>query len=327
MNGGNSASRLNLNGGTVTSGPITAEAGVIHAATGVTVAATSATFTARINSNALKGRFLGTGGEFVNPLYPGNTEAGIAAIASLPAVEATLRSALTFGGQGGADGVISAFFGGVNAGQRFSMGFFGDFTAPTTGIYTFQTGIVDDTAGFWIDLDHDGVFKTAGAVGNELIASGTCCGDGATRTANLVAGEVYKVGIAVEDTGGGSSLEGRIGLPGFGIGPVNPGSGGQAGLWSYEVANQVVVDVGAELDIRAINGAVDVIVNGQLKLTGAGSSSMNSLEIGPGAVVTLGGPALAPAEQLAGGAAAVPEPGSLGLALLGALGLLSRRRR
>ena len=129
----------------------------------------------------------------------------------------------------------------------------------------------------------------------------------------------------MEDGQGGSSLVGRIAAPGGSLEVVDPSAASQAGWWSYGLPNQVVVDVGAELDIRAINGDVDVLVNGHLEFDGAGSSTIDSLTIGAGGIVEVGSGPPSPAELA--GALPVPEPGSVGLMLLGALGFLGRRQR
>ena len=239
-------------------------------------------------------------------------------------VERTLTSALSFLPNQAADAAISTFFGGVSTEpNQFAIGFFGNFTAPANGLYSAQLTQVDDDAGFWIDLDNDGVFETTGANGTELIASRNCCGDSAVGTVTLQAGHTYKVGIAVEDGQGGSSLVGMFGVPNGGLSVVDPSDPTQAGYWTYGLPNQVIVDAGAELDIRSLNGSVNVIVNGKLDLRGAGSSSVESLTIGDGGLVTIGGAALAPAAA----ALPVPEPGSFALLLLGASGFLSRRLR
>lgn len=323
--------RLELNTGTVT-GPIGVSGGTIRVTTGGAVnLGNLVTFSTNTLANTLLGRYF-------NPVIgTGNSEAGVAAIQNRSGAlaERKLTTALSFGPTSAGDGAISAYFGGVDAGA-FSMGFFGKFTAPISGVYQAQVAQVDDDAGFWLDLDQDGVFELAGGQGNELISGRGCCGDGpiGNTPIPLVAGQTYKVAIAVQDGGGGGSLVGRAGLPGFGLGTVNPGDVNQAGFWSVDLPNNIEVQASATLDINSINGANNVFVDGSLDINGPGSSRIDNLVIGSGGIVTLGGGAPGPVPELAsnseiaaGSPQAVPEPGSFGLLLFGALGLLGQRRR
>ena len=129
----------------------------------------------------------------------------------------------------------------------------------------------------------------------------------------------------MEDGQGGSGLVGRVTAPGGSVLIVDPSSPGQAGWWSYGLPNQVIVDAGAELDIQALNGSVNVLVNGHLELDGASSSTINSLVIGNGGIVEVGSGPPSPAGLAA--SLPVPEPGALGLVLAGVFGLLGRRQR
>ena len=321
------SSTLQLHGGTISGGVIAAQNGIIHVAEGTTIATTSATFTGNVSPAGLLGRFINRGG--TGALYPAQTQAGIFAIQTLPAASQTfLTNSLSFLPYQGADATFSTFFGAGVDTATFAMGFFGNFTPPTSGSYRFQIARVDDTAGFWIDLDGDNVFETAGSSGSELTSQvAACCGDGGIGAVTLVGGRSYQVAIALEDTGGGSSVEARFARPGEpALSIVDPSDPAQAGLWTYGLPNQVNVDAGAELDIQALNGNVDVLVNGRLELNGAGSSSINSLTIRAGGVVEIGGGAPALADRFAE-SAAVPEPGSLSLIFFGALGCLARRSR
>jgi hypothetical protein len=336
ITGGSTVSSvLELHGGSISGGPIGATGAIIHATSGVTNSTTSATFTG-LSPTGLFGRFVRRPGGGAGQFWPAQTQAGILAIETDTGpftIEKPLTTALSFLPYQAADANIAAFFpGSVTEPNQFAIGFFGNFTAPVDGQYQMQVAQVDDDAGWWIDLDNDGIFETAGANGNERISQQACCGTPTPGTVNLQAGRTYKVGIAVEDGQGGSSLVGMIALPGEGLQVIDPSNPAQDGWWHYGRPNQVVVDAGAELNMDGINGSVNVLVNGELGLTD--DSSMDSLVIGPGATVTLGGPVPAAADEPATGAelagdsvAAVPEPATPVLMLLGALGLFGRRRR
>jgi hypothetical protein len=293
----NPAGTLGFNPGanntTAYSGPLAVNGGTLRAQSGIAdlsgaTIAFSTTPTTVLNS--LKGRFLGGGGEFVPSLIPPNTEAGIASAKGLTAVEATLFGPLSFGPYQAADGAFTAFFGGVNAAQRFTAAFFGTFTAPATGDFRAQAASVDDFGGFWIDRNQNGIFELTGSAGSELLSSQVCCGDGPIGTVPLVSGQKYQVAIGVEDTGGGSSLIGRIGLPTGGMFTINPSDPAQAGLWSYDaVGGNVLIDPGAQLRASSINGASDVNLAGNgatLMLNSAAATTSNVAVLRTGGAAT-----------------------------------------
>ena len=293
---------IEFNGNTYSGGLIAVNGGTVRAGQGVVNLADRLSFapvTTTNTPNALRARFLGTGGEFVPSLFPGNSDAGILGAERQPAVEANLSQPLSFLPYQAADPAFSAFFGGVNAGQRFTAGFFGKFTAPTTGEYLFQVARVDDLAGFWVDLDHNGIFEQNGAGGSELMSGSGCCGDGPLGAANLIGGESYRVAIAVEDTGGGSSIEALFQRPGDAAplivnpgDPTSQGAGGQLDFWSYDSrtgGGRVESLPGAELQVTTLGNARDVLVDGTLRLNSAtpSSSTVGVLRTALGGTLTL----------------------------------------
>ena len=131
-------------------------------------------------------------------------------------------------------------------------------------------------------------------------------------------------------------------------------AGADLSLGTLSLAGNAVAVVGGDGDL-SITGAINSptanltkVLAGTLELSGAltldtltasggttyveSSSTLTALNISDGATVVLGtappSPGFeAPALPEAAGQAAVPEPGSVGLLLVGALGLLARRRR
>ncbi|HEX5177484.1 MAG TPA: PA14 domain-containing protein, partial [Chthoniobacteraceae bacterium] len=215
-------------------GPISMNGGTLRAQSGITnLAAMPITFSQRTSTvvpNALLARLVDIG--LAGSVFPGNTDAGIAGAIAAPGIEKPISSAISFLPYQAADGTFSTFFGGGNT-DRFAAVFVGEFKAPLTGDYQAQIAQEDDNAGFWIDLNQNGVFEATGTAGAELLSGRTCCGDGPIGTASLVANQTYRVAMAVEDTGGGSSIVGLAALPGGGLTTVNPGDAAQTGLWSF----------------------------------------------------------------------------------------------
>jgi hypothetical protein len=257
-------------------GPIAINGGTIRAQSGIANLGTAPiSFTPRSSTvvpNALLARLVDIGP--AGSVFPGNTDAGINGGIAAPGIERPISAPISFLPYQAADGTFSTFFGGGNV-DRFTAVFVGDFKAPVTGAYQAQIAQEDDNGGFWIDLNQNGIFESTGSAGNELMSGRGCCGDGPVGTANLVANQTYRVAMAVEDTGGGSSVVARAALPGGTLTTVNPGDAAQAGLWSYQQfsgGGNIQVAADAELRVNSLSGATDVNLigsNATLRVSGA----------------------------------------------------------
>jgi len=91
---------------------------------------------------------------------------------------------------------------GFNNGS-FAMLWVADFTPDEDGAWGFRhVGAVDDNDSFWIDTDGNGTFELA----NRFFNRGCCGASGDQFTSALTNGQTYKLGIVMNDGGGGGWL-------------------------------------------------------------------------------------------------------------------------
>ncbi len=131
--------------------------------------------------------------------------------------------------------VVSNWVGEVwqaaNKADYYTQMWWGCFTPPTNGVYTFVVG-GDDHETMWVDLDRDGEFELA--AGERVTANLPPEGWNTPKTANvtLTAGLPYLLAWAHNEAGGGDFFNLTIATPGGTAQRVNPGLPAQAGWWS-----------------------------------------------------------------------------------------------
>ncbi|MCE9609911.1 MAG: autotransporter-associated beta strand repeat-containing protein [Chthoniobacter sp.] len=148
---------------------------------------------------------------------------------------------------------------------------------------------------------------------------------GATLTIGAASGETTFTGAILSTVGDGSAVE-----------KVDASVQNLNGAQTYDslTVTAGTLNVNGELGTTPATGTASVVVadNAMLKF-GSVSQTLSSLTIGAGATVTFTSGVASGAFSGGGskglnlGTAAVPEPGTLGLLLTGALGMLKRRRR
>jgi autotransporter-associated beta strand protein len=153
-------------------------------------------------------------------------------------------------------GEISGFgmFTGVG-GDRFSTGFSGTFTPPTTGDWNFRWSN-DDRGAMYIDLNNDGTFQITDRVGEIAWTSG--------GTKALTEDTAYTYIYMTGDGGGGYNNDWYFSGPSFSETRPNAGATAQAGMWNVGTITYGELDFSDE----------DLVVNATTTLTLNSSSNV-----------------------------------------------------
>jgi hypothetical protein len=289
------AGTLEFNGNTSATLPLNVDGGRITVVSGVVNLGNGAINGTVPNANPTAGILSARAFSLVNPPGGFASDQGIATyLAATPSFSVNLANRdLNFGPVNQADGAYNAFFGGTT-GDVFTAGFFGKFNTPTTGAYTFGSGLQDDEVALWVDINQNGVFERNGSSGDERIQGAGCCGGADPNATNnavitLLGGQKYSVAFIVQDTGGGSSVAvkwdlGSIPGPGGLSKFVNPGDPAQVGFWSVEAPTggaRIEITAGSELKVGAVTNVTDAFLSGDgAKFTvGATPAAPTSIEL------------------------------------------------
>ncbi len=196
------------------------------------------------------------------------------------------------------DGAFQAIIPEITRNDHFQFVADGHFYTATGGRYEFGVETPDDSAGFWVDLDGDGIFEIDGDKGTELMNAGFSFG---YREVDLLPG-YHKYAIAFAEYGGGSRLDARYrAIIGDGPGTrtrIEPSSPAQHGYWviynpldvlapgehtiTYTATDKagnvgtatrtVIVRNNPDAGIITLNGDVDMTVGYQSTFTDPGAA-------------------------------------------------------
>lgn len=241
------------------------------------------------------------------------------------AVGATVDVAQLFStGYGGSQTHLGPQFA---AGQEGYFGFRFTTNAPAGPYYGWMRVVF--TGNLAGALIKDWAYENGGGtIVTARVAQSAAVSGAQVVTLSPGTGETFTLGSALTNTGGNTNSLVKTGL----------GTASLAGPTTYTGSTTVS---GGTLIVNSVIGtgtsAVSVANPGSTLKFGSVSQTLSSLTIGAGATVTFTSGPTSFADQgdgkirgLAGkltGGATVPEPGTLGLLFIGALGVMNRRRR
>ena len=264
---------------------------------------------------------------FQNPIEFNNGDASTSRTIVVPdgpaAKEAVISGNLSLNGLPGTPNIfLEINVGGALditgvIGGAVSLYMYGGGKVTLTGVNTFTNGVIINEGtlnvnsnaalgglGSFVGIENGSVLQAGGAI--------------------VSAREIDFFGTGVIDTNGFAvTLDAASTLSGDELQKIGAGTLTIAGLQDYLTltARAGTTRLDSELGVGLSIVNADAIVGLSV------SQTLDQLNIGPTGSVTLGSLPPAPAFDGGAGIGAVPEPGSLGLLLLGALGFCARRRR
>ena len=171
-----------------------------------------------------------------------------------------------------------------------------DFKPTESGQWGFRFAGVDDNASMWIDTNGNGTFETA----DRFEARG-CCGDSGDQfTPALTAGQTYKFGIVMNDTGGAGYFQTmQFKSPSGAWTDLNPGNAAQGGLWTsitgvplsnlLPVSTALSIASGATFDMGGANQQVASLAGSAGALVTNSGTNDTVLTVSGTASTTFGG--------------------------------------
>ncbi len=138
--------------------------------------------------------------------------------------------------------------GVINQNDNYMNFFFGYFTPPESGDYSFQLWDRDDPCGIWLDLDRDGVFESTppglGAGRGEQLSWNDHRG---VHTVGLEEDEVYMFAATHREGTGGSQIDVQFKTPSLSWRTVKPTTDvEQEGMWRYWLKDEPVYSIANE---------------------------------------------------------------------------------
>lgn len=294
--------------------------GLVTATTGTLTIGAGASLTANSGLKVTGGNLVATNSAATikgNVNYISATNSNYVGVLAGSGKTLTLNNAattLTLSGTNTYTGATAVVAGVLQLG---AVGALGDGTNNTSGVTVSNFAALDlnsitPTASVALNLNGSTSAPTVGALTNSTGTAATWAGAVTLQSDSSIGGDSGN--IVLTNTVTGSA---------FGLTKVGADTLTLSAAQNYAT----LTTSGGTTNLNAALGSGGSILNANAATNIGVSETLDALNIGDGAVVTLSALPMAPEFSSKISAAAVPEPGSIGLLLVGACGLLGRRRR